>query len=245
MNLVAENLMLIIDPVSDASSVANQLWLRHRLENGPDEQSGHEKSGLSPSGLTKSEHISMQAHASMANIILCVGGQERESESESASAVEAFNEDLYETLEKELTHISSMKTEALATKNTLHSLYTAYELGTTVLKFISYLSRTKQDVYNTKDEANIKTREVAERLLHAVIEKSTGIKRGLDESGWIDKVLESASRGEQAGTNQPKSVADTLKEMINENFLEEWAGHVLESWRDSVVGFSYFKVPKA
>ena len=237
--------MLIIDPVSDANSAATHLWLRRRLEDGPDKKNGHE-SGMNPlSGLTASETISMKGHSSMVNIILLVGDQEQKSDPESASAAKPFNEDLFEALEIQLAQVSKIKDDALAAKDTLHTLYTAYTLGTTVLKFVSYLSRTKQDVYNTREEANMKTREVAEKLLRAVLEKSSAIKRGLDESGWMDRVLECVSRGEQGSADEPKSIADTLKGTIDENFMEEWAGHILESWRDSVIGFSYFKAPIA
>jgi N-terminal acetyltransferase B complex non-catalytic subunit len=240
MNLVAENLMLVIDPASNQSSATAQLWLKHRPGDGPDKEPGPEVSSI-PIGLTKCEVLSMQAHNNMADIILCIGDEERRSEPDLAPGLQALNEDLCEALEMQLAHVVKIKNEALAFQETLHTLYTAYELGIMVMKFISYLSRTKQDIYNTQEQANLKTSGMAERLLQAVFEKSTTIKKGLDESGWIDKVLESVSHGEQASTDQGISIADTLKGIIDENFLEEWAGHVLESWRDSVVGFSNFK----
>lgn len=245
MNLVTENLMLVIDPVSHDSAAAAQLWLKNRLADSPDKKPGQERLKTNSSGLTKCETISLKAQTSIVDITLRAVDQEPTSESDSVSAVKASNEDLCEALEMQLEYITNIKNEALATQDTLHPLYTAYELGTTVFKFIAYISLTKQVGYNTKDEANIKTREAAERLIHAVIEKSTAVKKGLDESGWIDKVLESVLRGAQTGEDEPKALANTLKSMIDEVFLEEWAGHVLESWRDAVVGFSYFKAPKA
>ena len=235
--------MLIIDPISDASSAAAQLWLKYRLEDESDKKPGHERFRANRSGLTKSEIFLMQAYYSMVDIILLIG--DREQHSNTPTSVRSFNEDLYEALEMQLAHISEIKDEALAAQDTLQSLYTAYELGVTVLKFMSNLSRTMQNVYNIKEDANAKTRGIAKRLLQIIIEKSTAIKKGLDKGGWIDRVLESLTRGEEAGANQPNAVADTLKGMINEDFLEEWAGHVLESWRDSVIGFAYFKTPKA
>lgn len=236
MNLVFENLMLVIDPLSDASNAAAQLWLKNRFDDNPDKKIGREALERDQSVLTEWEITSMKAQTSMVKITLRVGDQEWGSTESGLNAVKASNEDLCEALEMQQEHISKVKNVAI-----LQPLYAAYELGTAVLKFISYLSRTKQDIYNTKDEANVKTRESAERLLQMVIKVSTAIKKGLDESGWIDKVLESVSRGEQAGADEPKAIADTLKSMIDENFLEEWAGYVLESWRDAVVGFSHFK----
>jgi N-terminal acetyltransferase B complex non-catalytic subunit len=240
MNLVAEHLMLIIDPVSNESSVTALLWLKHRPSDGSDKAHGSGVSSI-PGGLTKCEGLSIQAHNIMADIILCVGDEERRSEPDLLRGIQALNEDLCETLEMQLAHVVKIENEALAVQGTLHALYTAYELGIMVMKFTAYLSRTKQDTYNTQEQANLKTNELPEGLLQAVFEKSTAIKKGLDESGWIDKILESVSHGEQASTDQPISIADTLKGIIDENFLEEWAGHVLESWRDSLVGFSNFK----
>jgi N-terminal acetyltransferase B complex non-catalytic subunit len=80
-----------------------------------------------------------------------------------------------------------------------------------------------------------------------VTEKCATVKKGLDEGGWIDKVLESvlpdiqeASDGENAAV---APIIVTFKELIEENFMEEWAGQVVESWRDSVIGFSYIMAP--
>jgi N-terminal acetyltransferase B complex non-catalytic subunit len=235
--------MLIMDPVSDASSAAAQLWLKYRHEDRPDKMPGNERLRANTSGLTESEAISIQAQSSMADIILLFGDQGQKSD--SATSMKAFNEELYEALEMQLAHILEIKNEALPAQDTLHSLYTAYELGMMVLKFISYISRTKPNIYNTKEEVNTKNHEIAERIIQVVIEKSTAIKKGLDESGWIDRVLENLIRGEQTSANELNTVADTLTGIIDENFLEEWAGHVLESWRDSVAGFTYFRVPKA
>lgn len=238
---MAENLMLIIDSVSDSSCAAPRLWLKNCLDDGTDQKTDHERLTARRSRPTENETISMQAHSSMVGIVLLIADPERESE--SVTSIQAFNKVLYEALEMQLACISEIKNEALVTQDILHSIYTAYELGVTVMKFISYLSRAKQNFYDTKVEDSVKIREIAERIIKVVMEKSTAIKKGLDESGWIDKVLESLVRG--GGMNEQNAVGDTLKGMIGENFFEEWAGHVLESWRDSVVGFASFKSPKA
>jgi N-terminal acetyltransferase B complex non-catalytic subunit len=237
--------MLVFDPVSDASSAAAKIWLRRLVDDEPEKKNGHAGSSTNNAGLTASEAISIKAQASMVGILLAIDDQTPGSGLDSASAVKDFSDDLLHALELQKEHVSEIKDDSLAARETLNSLYNAYELGTTAIKFIAYLSNAKQNVYNTKEETSVKTIEAAKGLLQTVVEKSTAVKKGLDESGWIDRVLESVSRGEQASADEPKAIADTLKGMIDENFMEEWAGHILESWRDSVIGFSFFKTPKA
>lgn len=237
--------MLVIDPVSDASNSAALLWLRRRVDDEPEKKNGPAQSGTNNAELTTSEAISMKAQASMVGILLAIDDQTPGSEPDSANVVKNLNDDLLEALELLKAHVSEIKDDALPARDTLNSLYNAYELGTTATKFFAYLARAKQDIDNTKDETNIKISEAAKALLQTTVAKSTAVKKGLDESGWIDRVLESVSRGEQAGADEPKGIADTLKGMIDENFMEEWAGHTLESWRDSVIGFSFFKTPQA
>jgi N-terminal acetyltransferase B complex non-catalytic subunit len=72
-----------------------------------------------------------------------------------------------------------------------------------------------------------------------VIEKSSTIKKSLDEGGWIDKVLESVQGDPDVADTT--SVAGTLRSVVDENFMEQWAGEVVDSWKDSVKGFAYFK----
>lgn len=241
MNVTAENLMLVIDPVSEQSCSAAQLWLKRQAEASFSVENDHQR-GMN-AGLTTSEMNFLKAQTTMVRMSLTIGDQVPKSELDP-NAVKNFNEDLSEALEMQLSNLSKIKDDALAVKDTLHPLYVSYELGTTVMKFFSYLSRIRQDAYNTKEEGSIKIRDMAQALLRAVVEKSSSIKKALDESGWIDSVLRSVSGGEQPSGNQSQSIANMLTSMIDENFMEEWAGHVLESWRDSVVGFSYFKARK-
>ena len=75
--------------------------------------------------------------------------------------------------------------------------------------------------------------ESAREVMRAVVDEAKGTKNGLDESGWIDRVLESMEVG---------SSGEQLRSLVGENFLEEWAGSVVEGWRESVTGLGYLKV---
>lgn len=74
--------------------------------------------------------------------------------------------------------------------------------------------------------------ESAKQVVQAVGEVSKSIKNGLDESGWIDRVLESMEVGESG---------EQLRGLVGENFMEEWAGCMIEGWRESVTGLTLLK----
>ena len=60
----------------------------------------------------------------------------------------------------------------------------------------------------------------------------------------VDKVLEFVlpeETGEQQGVSS--AIVEALREHLDDGFMEQWAGEVAESWRDSVTGFSLLKVP--
>lgn len=75
--------------------------------------------------------------------------------------------------------------------------------------------------------------ESAKSVMEAVVQKSKEIKSGMDESGWIDRVLESIEVGDSG---------EQLRSLAGENFMEEWAGCMVEGWRDSVTGLGLLKV---
>jgi N-terminal acetyltransferase B complex non-catalytic subunit len=150
--------------------------------------------------------------------------------------VSAFEDDLQSRLSDRLREIAGLgSASAPATRGVLHSLYVAYDVGTTILRLNAYLTRTKPE---TKLQASF---GLAEQLVKAVIQKATMIKQSLDEGGWIDKVLKSVFQGDIDVAADSLSIPGTLKGVVDENFMEEWAGQVVDSWKDSVKGFAYFR----
>lgn len=95
-----------------------------------------------------------------------------------------------------------------------------------------------KDIPESQAKANEKIAAVAQRLLQTVAEKSAAIKKGLDEGGLIDKMLDSVLQGPDGAD---ASVLGKLRDSVDESHLELWAGDVVESWRDSVAGLSYLK----
>lgn len=77
--------------------------------------------------------------------------------------------------------------------------------------------------------------------MQIVAEKSVVVRKGLDEGGWIDKVLDSVLQV-QGSEGEKASVLGSLTDLMDAGRLEVWAGDVVESWRDSIVGLSFLKV---
>ncbi|RAL62423.1 hypothetical protein DID88_004989 [Monilinia fructigena] len=117
--------------------------------------------------------------------------------------------------------------------NILHMLYTAYDLASTIIQATKFLARKDVKAHKAQIDQNKGLMESAAQILEAVVEKSKGIKDGLDESGWIDRVLESMEVG---------GSGEQLRSLVGENFVEEWAGFVVEGWRESVTGLGLLKV---
>lgn len=150
--------------------------------------------------------------------------------------VAAFENDLQSRVGDRLAEVEELGPASVpATCDTLHTLYVAYDIGTTVTRLSTHLLQTKSDV---KLGDSLVT---AEKLIKATIAKATVIKQSLDEGGWIDRVLKGVYQGDIDVSADSLSIPGTLKSVVDENFMEEWAGQVVESWKDSVKGFAYFK----
>lgn len=164
------------------------------------------------------------------------------SEPDVRGKIDEYNRDLIESLEKHAVFVEGMEGLVPAFQETLHALYTAHEVGTAALNFCSYISRRGKDVFGKQANTNEKVEEVAERLLKAVAAKCVAVKKGLDDGGWMDKVLESVLPDEGVGASgMSAEILKAMRELVDENFMEGWAGEVVESWKDSVVGFSLLK----
>ncbi|KAG0650585.1 N-terminal acetyltransferase B complex subunit arm1 [Hyphodiscus hymeniophilus] len=149
--------------------------------------------------------------------------------------VQSFDKILQGQLTEKLNEIDILGSgSAPATRAVLHTLYVTYDIGTTVSRLKAYLHKTNSDIksYSSLD--------LGEQLVKTVIAKAALIKHSLDEGGWIDKVLSSVFQGDVDVVVDDASVPGTWKSVVDENFMEAWAGQVVDSWKDSVKGFAYF-----
>jgi len=233
--------MLIVDPSSDpgGEKVFLHQWLKNYLDFQKQEISGSKL-------ITRSEDLARLTYYAIAHIIREACDHERWIIPDFLNILDTHNNELYERLEEQVELINDIQDFIPAFGTALHVLYTAHEVGRTALNFTRYLSKQGKSVYEKQAEACKKVAEIAQRLLQVVGDKCTISKKGLDEGGWIDKVLEIVLPdldGSDGLGGLSRYTVVSLKELLDENFMEEWAGEVVESWKDSVVGFSYLKTP--
>lgn len=242
-NLLAEKVMLIVDPSPELSGEKDMLQqsLQRHLES--QKQSLDPKVGAKL--MTRPEQLAAHAYHAMGVILIESCDQELWTEGDFKSRLENLGLELCSRLREQAEVIASLQYAVPAFQSTLNAIYTAYEIGRTALYFCKYLAGKGKAVHRSQAEANNKITEAAEKLVQEVIQKSTFIKKGIDEGGWIDKVLESVFPESQAGGDHGSSASlmAAVREVPDEVFMEEWAGEVVESWKDSIAGFSYIKMP--
>lgn len=199
-----------------------------------------EKSNSQDELLSFSEQFAISAFDNITHIMQLSLCAELWTTADFEKNLALHNNDLRQALEQHIAVIDAKKNLVPALSTTLHSLHTAYDVGRAILRYNKYLRQPKIRVHSSQLQSNEKLMELAGRLTQLVANKCVSIKKELDESGWIDRLLESVVRSdEQSDASLP--VVEALKELVDENFMEEWAGFVVESWRDSVVGLTYLK----
>jgi N-terminal acetyltransferase B complex non-catalytic subunit len=178
--------------------------------------------------LTRPERLTLEAFIHLAEVIV-----KASTSSEPEPTIAISNASLRAKLEQVRKLVNGCQNLTPASFEFSHTLYTAYDLASNVERAVKYLGQAHLKVGKAQIEENKKIGESAVRVMQAVEEKVKGIKDGLDESGWIDSVVEVLEVG---------GLEDQLRGMVGDNFVEEWAGEVVESWRESVVGLGYLKV---
>ncbi|CCU78903.1 cytoskeleton organisation protein/Dec1 [Blumeria hordei DH14] len=141
--------------------------------------------------------------------------------------IREYNESLLEYLATYHQHISELYSTTPAFLNTLNALFTAHETGSALLKFCLYLQKRLSFTHDSLLQIHQNLNLEAKALIKKVVEKCTEIKKALDDCGWIDRVL-FRTQGE-------------VKILVGELFIEEWAGLVVESWRENIKGLGYLK----
>ncbi|KAF7937706.1 uncharacterized protein EAE97_007502 [Botrytis byssoidea] len=183
--------------------------------------------------LTRSEASALEAYSNLASIIAKACDPTASSAADFQTSLEITNKYLCAKLEQHLSFIKEDKNVTPALWNTLHTLYTAYDLASVVISATKLLALKDVKAHKLQVEQNKTLAESAKSVMEAVAEKSKEIKNGLDESGWIDRVLESMEVGDSV---------EQLRSLAGENFMEEWAGGMVEAWRDSVTGLGLLKI---
>ncbi|QSZ28628.1 hypothetical protein DSL72_003127 [Monilinia vaccinii-corymbosi] len=235
VNLLAEKLIILITPDSTTAPLNLPSFRETLLRISTELQKQVELIKATPEGsfLTQSETSALEAYTDLASIIVKSCDPAASSTADFQSSLETSNKSLRAKLEEHLSFVKEARDTARARWNTLHTLYTAYDLASNIIQATKFLMQKDVKAHKSQIEQNKVLTESARQILGAVVEKSKDIKNGLDESGWIDRILESMEVGESG-----KQVRD----LVGENFVEEWAGFVVEGWRESVTGLGLLKV---
>jgi N-terminal acetyltransferase B complex non-catalytic subunit len=243
-NLLAEKIMLIVD--SSPLLSGEKDMLQQSLKRHLDSQKQDLDTKVGAKTMTRSEQLAAYAYHAMASFLLESCDKELWTEGDFKPRLESLGLELCKRIREQTELIGSLQYVVPAFQSTLNAIYSAYEVGRTALYFCKYLAGKGKAVHESQAEANKNITEDAEKLVQDVIQKCAVIKKGLDEGGWIDKVLESVFPEMQAGLDHGLSVSlmEAVKEVPDEDFMEEWAGEVVESWKDSIAGFSYIKMPR-
>jgi N-terminal acetyltransferase B complex non-catalytic subunit len=194
--------------------------------------------------LTPSEIQTSKLYCTLAQMLCDISGSEKVTSPGFTDAIALSFKSLFDTLQGHLAILEKMQNIIPAPQPVLHAIYTAHEAGRTAVQFFWYFSRLRKEIWSKHEDNKIKLSRIAHSLLRAVADKTSMIKMGMDEGGWIDKVLEAVLPEPSERADQSKfmvEIVEAMKDLIDENFMEEWAGEVVESWRESVVGFALLK----
>jgi N-terminal acetyltransferase B complex non-catalytic subunit len=234
-------LFLIVAPSPDIGGEKKILhqWLIQHLDSK--KQAKETKMG-SLGNMTRAEELAQYGYDSMLVIIRDATDQDKWTEPNFHDRMENYYRDLCDALEECIAIIDGLKALVPAFAVPLNALYAGQEMGRTTVDFCDYIVRQGNGVHEREAALNSTTLEVGQRLLRTVVGKCMIIKQGLDEGGWIDKVLGSTMPGDAIVLDEMSGqVAASLGKLIDENFMEEWAGQVVESWGESTMGLTYLK----
>ena len=195
--------------------------------------------------MTRAEDLAQYGYDAMLVIIRDACDQEQWTEPNYHEKLEEYYQDLCVALEECTDIISGMKTIVPAFAVPLNALYAGQEMGRTTVDFCEFIAGQGSDIHERVVTLNERALEMGRRLLRTVVDKCMVIKKGLDEGGWIDKVLGSTFPEDEGVVIDEMSVeiSGELQKLVDENFMEEMAGEVVESWGDSSMSFSYLKTP--
>lgn len=239
-NIVGEKLMLLLEAaVKDSAPKGDvlQLWLQNYI-NIALRGKHHETPRTKPTRFTEIDIDNRKSVDHLAHLLYLALKTSHDEESWTEHDTELSN-----LLEKRLDQIAQIHESEPAFQLTLSLLYTSYELVKMVIDASAYISKLSNDVKN-QGRFSKEAEKAAKGLLKSIVAKATAVKNALRESGWMDRVLESVAQDHDECQNQTaenESIAEVLLELVGEGFREDWAGNVLESWKDSVIGFSFFR----
>ncbi len=135
INLLAEKVMLIVDPSPELSGERDTLQqsLEQYLDSQRDMWNMASKVGFK--SLTRSEQLAGHAYHAMALILRASHDKDQWAETNFQSTLDGYNNDLVESLDEQLALIQNLKEPIPAFGSTLHALCTVDAVGRTMMGF--------------------------------------------------------------------------------------------------------------
>lgn len=183
---------------------------------------------------TPAETLSAKAEEILMLLTREISDSSRWNNEKFPTRVQSSSRDLRQILGDFAQILESDQTTVPAFWKTLHNLYTAYDIVTTMQQFVAYANKQSKINTDILKQIGEEVSGAIQKLLQIVLEQVKVIKKGLDEGGWIDKLIDGALP--ESGSLQETS--DLIRDLVDENFLEEWAGLVVESWGESAQGLN-------
>lgn len=155
--------------------------------------------------------------------------------------------------------------------NTLHPLYVAHEAGTIAIAVADYLTHKNVWTHKETPQFAKQLKAIGTDLRKLVHEKAVEVRKHLNEKSWLDFVVNGVSaENESAGfAYTPESpdikarssentesrlfdenelpilprlqVGPMISETVGDDFIEHWAGEIIDSWRESSMGLVCLK----
>ncbi len=202
----------------------------------------HDRS-VDESGMTVPERSAMEAYLVMADIFIDSADTERWSDADFELWLRTQNDVFCALLDRHAAQLDS-EPSAPASWDVLHALHTAHELASAGTRMVAALTGKAKALHASQGAANEEVRRRAQALQAVVERKTARLKAKVDESGWIDRVIQTVTNtGEDAsgGDDTIAAVVEPLAQTVDEGFLEAWAGDVVESWRESTGAFALLR----
>ncbi|CAG8961090.1 hypothetical protein HYFRA_00002633 [Hymenoscyphus fraxineus] len=230
LNLVSEKILQLFMPSTTTKS-ANQASLKAFLATPLEFPKVKDASTY----LTKPENCARKFYEAISNILHSSLSSSFWKEQKFESRLEAHNEDLRNALSSLLELLNGIKDLTPAFGHVLHAIFTAHSLASHILSFIDFQTKIpSKEIHPSQLAANKKTEMLAREIIQKTLQMVGAIKKGMDEGGWIDRVLDSVTGAAAEGAGGVGELMDGgAMEMVGaiKKGMDEggWIDRVLDS----------------
>ncbi|EHL02710.1 hypothetical protein M7I_1226 [Glarea lozoyensis 74030] len=187
--------------------------------------------------LTDIEDLARICHEEMTLIVTSNLDSTRWNDANFSSILKASNLNLTARLEEAVEQVKNLNAIVPAFGSVLHIFYTTYDLSLITHAFCNFLNSKEKTLHTSQSPHTPQILAQTKELKQAISEQAAAVKKGLDEGGWIDKVLDSVN-----GTQGNETLFSELGDLVDAGQLEVWAGDLVEGWKDSCEGLMLKKV---